>query len=537
MRLEKTLAALAVALLGTAPLPAQNQVSLTVDATMDIYRAGGYNDSSNGIAPVVFSFPARAWRTMRIPSSGGEWGCQGGLPEYGADGTTSGPCLVNGGPTNFNAIGPLSGYHLTDLQGALAGVFLEDALPASAAPALRFYVSNNSEGGIQTDFLALSPQIGQVFFIGDGLTGTGIGELQTFHVPPTATHLYLGYVDNCRAPDNTVPGCYSDNVGSLNVTVRLQNYVPDWVAPTLSTAPSARCCAAMAYDEAAQSMLLFGGGNGGISPYMRYADTWIWKNGWFQLSPITSPSARQASATAYDPTTGTVVLFGGADINNTLLAETWTWDGVTWTQQFPQVSPPALACATQSMTYDAATGSVVLFSCSDATGPLGDTWEWNGRAKTWTQRFPASSPSPRRAPLAYDAATKTVVLFGGDNGGGDCCSVYYNDTWTWDGSTWTQQFPSATPPARTEHMLAYDAIIGQVVLFGGYNIPGQGLDDTWTWDGSAWLQRQVVTHPSGRWGSSMDFDPLNRGLVLFGGEITGDPFVNETWLFVPVPVP
>jgi hypothetical protein len=86
-------------------------------------------------------------------------------------------------------------------------------------------------------------------------------------------------------------------------------------------------------------------------------------------------------------------------------------------------------------------------------------------------------------------------------------------------------------------MLAYDAIIGKVVLFGGYDIPGQDLDDTWTWDGSAWLQRQVITHPSGRWGSSMDFDPLNRGLVLFGREITGDPFVNETWLFLPVQIP
>ena len=75
-------------------------------------------------------------------------------------------------------------------------------------------------------------------------------------------------------------------------------------------------------------------------------------------------------------------------------------------------------------------------------------------------------------------------------------------------------------------MLAYDDFIGQVVLFGGYNIPGQGLDDTWTWDGTAWLQRQMSTHPSGRWGSSMAFDPHNHGLLLFGGEITGDPFVK-----------
>jgi hypothetical protein len=127
MRSPKILAALAVAPLWTAHLPAQNQVSLTVDATMDIYRAGGYNDGSDGVAPVVFSFPARALRTMTFPSAGGVWGCQRGLPEHGADGETSGACLVNAGATNFNSTGPLSGYHLTDFVGALAGVFLEDS--------------------------------------------------------------------------------------------------------------------------------------------------------------------------------------------------------------------------------------------------------------------------------------------------------------------------------------------------------------------------------------------------------------------------
>ena len=134
--MEKTFVVLA--LLWAVPLPAQTQVNLTVDATMDIYRAGGYNDGSNGIAPVVFSFPARAWQTITFPSVGGAWSCQNGYPDYAADGETSGYCVVAGGPTNFNSIGPLSGYHLTDFVGALVGVFLKDTLPASAPPALRF---------------------------------------------------------------------------------------------------------------------------------------------------------------------------------------------------------------------------------------------------------------------------------------------------------------------------------------------------------------------------------------------------------------
>ena len=42
--------------------------------------------------------------------------------------------------------------------------------------------------------------------------------------------------------------------------------------------------------------------------------------------------------------------------------------------------------------------------------------------------------------MAYDAATGTVVLFGGLGGHGDL-----GDTWTWNGTTWTQQAPSDQP--------------------------------------------------------------------------------------------
>jgi hypothetical protein len=40
-------------ILTAMPVFAQNQVTLTVEANMDIYRAGAYNDGSDGIAPVV----------------------------------------------------------------------------------------------------------------------------------------------------------------------------------------------------------------------------------------------------------------------------------------------------------------------------------------------------------------------------------------------------------------------------------------------------------------------------------------------------
>jgi hypothetical protein len=100
-------------------------------------------------------------------------------------------------------------------------MFLECGLPTTTAPTLRFYVNDGSQGGIKTDFTVLQPAIGQVFFVGDGLTGTGTGTRQLFLVPPTATHLYLAYVDSCSSSGFSGPGCYFDNEGAITVTFKI----------------------------------------------------------------------------------------------------------------------------------------------------------------------------------------------------------------------------------------------------------------------------------------------------------------------------
>ncbi len=522
-------------------LMAQGGINLVVNANMDIYRAGGYNDGSDGVAPVVYTFRAGGTRTITFTSTGGGWTCQNGYPDYSADGETSGYCFTAGGPTNFDSIGPLSGYHLTDFTGAMAGVFLEDNLPTSAPPALRFYVSNSSQGGIPTSTQTLSPEIGQVFFIGDGLTGSGSGSLQVFAVPPTATHLYLGYVDNCRAPGNTIPGCYSDNSGSINAVVSLHNYVPEWRQPALTTAPTARLSPAFAYDELTHSGVLFGGGNGRI-PGVVYGDTWIWHDGWKQVSPPASPPARCCAGMAYDRITRTTVLFGGQDGNGTVFNDTWTWDGLTWTQQFPAVSPPGRSHS-QGMSYDPLSATVVLFGGegnenTDYGGAVfGDTWQWEGRNKTWAQNHQTTSPAPRTgAPFVFDPVTKTVILFGGDDGGGDCCRTFFDDTWAWNGTFWVQLSPSASPPQRTGASMAFDKALNEMILFGGTAGPPEGLNDTWAFDGTSWTPLRA-TQPAGLWDSAILYDPSIHALVLFGGEATGDVLSNQTWLFGLVPVP
>jgi len=304
----------------------------------------------------------------------------------------------------------------------------------------------------------------------------------------------------------------------------------EWVEPSLASLPPARTDSSMTYDADTLSMVLFGGNidNGATI----YGDTWLFTqtDGWSQLSAASSPSARSGAGFAYDPITKTAVLFGGNPQNGVYLNDTWTWDGSTWTQQFPPVSPAPRSFNSEQMAFDAATRTVVLFGGYGPDSFFGDTWVWDGTAKTWTRKFPATSPSARGTTRTYDAATKQVVIFAGEDGG----PSFLDDTWTWNGITWTQQFPATSPPKRTNFLLAYDADIGDVVLFRGYNaVGGEALNDTWTWNGTTWSQVQTRLIPTGRYGAAMEYDPAFKGLVLFGGYFTGGPWTNQTWLFLP----
>ena len=159
--------------------------------------------------------------------------------------------------------------------------------------------------------------------------------------------------------------------------------------------------------------------------------------------------------------------------------------------------------------FDPATENVVLFGGAAGAEPtaatVADTWTWNGT--TWTEQFPATSPPAREgASMADDPATGNVVLFGGNGAWGGI--AYLADTWTWDGTTWTKQFPATSPPAREGGSIAYDpADLGNMVLFGGYDNSSGWLGDTWTWNGTTWTEQFPATSPLAREGASMAYDP------------------------------
>lgn len=179
------------------------------------------------------------------------------------------------------------------------------------------------------------------------------------------------------------------------------------------------------------------------------------------------------------------------------------------------------------MAYDEATGNMVLFGGTRTThGVLNDTWTWNG--SNWTEQWPETSPSPRKgASMTYDAATGNLVLFGGASR----TNVEFGDTWIWNGSNWVEQSPGTSCPVRVDASMAYDPAIGRVVLFGGVGNQSGSLilGDTWTWNGSNWTKQATTTSPSARYLSSMAYDQVTGEMVLFGGYSRTEGFLSDTW--------
>ena len=88
---------------------------------------------------------------------------------------------------------------------------------------------------------------------------------------------------------------------------------------------------------------------------------------------------RFGAAMAYDKQRQVVVLFGGFVPSGQDAADTWEWNGVTWTQRTPAGSLPVPRGA-HRMVYDEARGQTVMVGGyrTPQQSTLSDTWLWNG---------------------------------------------------------------------------------------------------------------------------------------------------------------
>jgi len=232
---------------------------------------------------------------------------------------------------------------------------------------------------------------------------------------------------------------------------------------------------------------------------------------WFPRPTRANPPGRRWHAMAFDSLRARLVMIGG----ESYCSEGWERDASDWTtiQGIPNGIQYSAAV------FDASRDRTVLFGGLNCpTAHQSATWEWDGTA--WTQRFPSVAPPPRyRHAMAFDRARNRTILFGGAGS--------LADTWDWDGTVWVQRSPANSPPGRESHAMAFDSVRNRVVLFGGVGLVPL-FNDTWEYDGTNWTQRFVGGFPAGRRGHAMAFDSSRGRTMLFGGT-TSTGLSNETW--------
>ncbi|MGE5187281.1 MAG: hypothetical protein ACM31C_34775 [Acidobacteriota bacterium] len=246
--------------------------------------------------------------------------------------------------------------------------------------------------------------------------------------------------------------------------------------------------------------------------------------GWTQLA-FGPPSARAAHAAAYDAARGRMLVFSGITDPRAgaISDETWMWNA-GWSLVETLPSPGGRAGA--AIAYDGARGNVIMFGGNDAGGnSFGDTWLWDG--SRWRALALPVAPQPRSgAVMTYDSARQRVVLFGGVVR--FPTSSQSNETWEWDGTQWSKPTLSALPPPDRTVGMTYDPVRGRVVLL----LMGTAGMEVYEYDGTGW---QNVTPASGpapaiRHDCTFTWDPLGRQIILFGGyEDASSADVGDTW--------
>jgi len=85
---------------------------------------------------------------------------------------------------------------------------------------------------------------------------------------------------------------------------------------------------------------------------------------------------------------------------------------------------------------------------------------------------------------------------------------------------------------RAQAAMTYHAMLGRIILFGGYPGGNAILSDTWTFESDKWKRLDNVTpnNLSGRYGSAMAYDAFHSKVVMFGGG-TFDIKSSQTWLY------
>ncbi|KAB2945304.1 MAG: hypothetical protein KJ057_16565 [Phycisphaerae bacterium] len=292
---------------------------------------------------------------------------------------------------------------------------------------------------------------------------------------------------------------------ALGTVVRANDECLVWSARAVFT----REDHAMAYDSARGVTVLFGGY---FNPGARLNDTWesngvVWQ-------PVAysgpSPSTRQGAAMAYDAGRRKTVLFGGTTERQEH-ADTWEWDGRTWTQrdvEAPHMRPP------YELAYDAVARRLLLVGQSQDNRTNWVTWSWDG--ESWQPVTEVGPPRWGGFSLTPSGVRKSILFY-----------AFRSGLWEWQGDSWVQ-LAADGPNTGNNPGLAYDERRRVLVNVGSPS--NQGAVETWEWKGEEWALRNVEESPPGRQYTAMVYDAAHGVCMLFGGNVR-EAWEERPWLW------
>jgi uncharacterized protein (TIGR03437 family) len=213
--------------------------------------------------------------------------------------------------------------------------------------------------------------------------------------------------------------------------------------------------------------------------------------------------------------------------------------GLTWAQSelaFSRVAsgdPAPSGRIDGPLAYDAAGRLLLLFGGQD-NASRNDLWAFSLETQRWTELNPAGNRPPARFghTTIFDPVRRRLVVFGGQAGG------FFSDVWAYDvaGNAWQQLAPdNAGPSRRYGHSAIYDSARDRMVISHGFTDAGR-FDDTWAFDLASGRWQNLSpsgTRPLRRCLHHAVYDARNQQMLLFGGCASGNgpcP-LDDLWAF------
>jgi hypothetical protein len=241
--------------------------------------------------------------------------------------------------------------------------------------------------------------------------------------------------------------------------------------------PPGRILGGAAYDEKRNVLVLYGGRPVELDKCSQ--ETWEWDGQVWTQKDAQPPTACDHVKMVYDASSGESILFSGLDPAENPVYETWSWNGEDW-RLLSEAGPESRGHF--GFVYDPSHEQTLLYGgyTSSATDEF---WVW--KDGTWEEINFLGPGTLSHFGMAYDTDANALYVFGGGTSGSTFSSLT-DKTWVLTGGSWSELSPDSSPSKRGSPAMGYDPVRKRIVLYGGFDASRHDLDDTWEWDGQSW---------------------------------------------------